>query len=337
MNTDQSEKLPWKLWLVWVLFSSVLIVGVVSADGEANTMTPFEWAALVLGLAPLMAAQFVLGFPTAAAQVRARLRTARWPLLFPAGGITGLFLISGLMVEKFDPYATAIFGVGAFAALGTLRQIEKGKHGLGWADAAVWLLLWIPFDLRWNHDLWFGMDGFVYNWWAVAITILAVIGWYAFRELPDFGYRLIPNMRDLSVGLLTTAALLAIVVPIGLAVDFITFPPTELIEPLAVLVYFIGLFLTVAIPEELFFRGILLHGLDQMFKRRWVGLLISSLAFGLMHWNNAGDLSAKIAYCSLASVAGAFYGWAYRKSGSNILAPVITHTLVDLIWRVLFR
>ncbi|MEN8243152.1 MAG: CPBP family intramembrane glutamic endopeptidase [Chloroflexota bacterium] len=337
MNSHQRGKLSWGLWLTWLLLSSALIVGLMAVDGESDTMTPIGWAAVVLGLAPLMAAQFVLGFPKEAARVRARLNAVRWPLLSTAGGVTGLFILSGLVAGRFDPYAATIFGFGAFAALGTLRQIEKGKSGLTWADAAVWLLLWIPFDLRWNQDLWFGKDGFVYNWWAVAITVVAIIGWYAFRELPDFGYRLIPKMRDLGIGLLATAALLVIVVPIGMAVDFITFPPTEPIEPLTVLVYFIGLFLTVAIPEELFFRGILLHGLDQMFKRRWVGLLLSSLAFGLMHWNNTGDLSARIAYCSLASVAGVFYGWAYRKSGNNILAPVITHTLIDLIWRVLFR
>jgi len=321
------------LWLVWVLLSGVLIVGMQVKDGKL----PAGWQASVLGLAPLMAAQLTLGAPAAAAQVQTWLNTVRRPLLYTAGGGTGFFLLAGLMSGRFDPYAAAIVGCGAFAALGTLRQIEKGNPGLTWADAAVWLLLWIPFDLRWSYALWFGPQGFVYSWWAIAITVLAVIGWYGFRELPGFGYRLIPNSRDLGVGLLATAILVVVLVPIGLAIDFITFPPTAAIEPLAVLAYFIRLFLTVALPEELFFRGILLHGLDQMFRRKWVGLALSSLAFGLMHWNNTADLSEQIAYCSLATVAGAFYGWAYRKSGNNILAPVITHTLVDLLWRFLFR
>jgi len=333
MDARQKGKLPWGLWLVWGLLAGVSIVGMVGENGGL----PPGWVALILGLAPLMAAQLTLGAPKAAAQVQAWLNSVHWPLLYTAGGISGCFLLPGLMIGRFDPYAAAIVGCGAFAALGTLRQIGKGNPGLTWADAAVWLLIWIPFDLRWNYDLWFGPPGFVYGSWSIAITVLAVVGWYGFRELPDFGYRLIPNGRDLGVGLLATAMLAAVVVPIGLAIDFITFPPTSPFEPLAVLIHFVRLFVTVAIPEELFFRGILLHGLDQMFKRKWIGLVLSSLAFGLMHWNNADELSEKIAYCSLAAVAGAFYGWAYRRSGNNILAPVITHTMTDLIWRFVFR
>ncbi len=176
-----------------------------------------------------------------------------------------------------------------------------------------------------------------YNWWAIALTVAGVLGWHAFRGLPGFGYRLTPRRKDLGVALVLTVIFAAIVIPIGLAIDFLQFPPSQAPQWSAVVAAFVGLFLTVALPEELFFRGILLHGLDQMLRRRWLALLLSSLAFGLMHWNNAGDLTTKIAYVALATLAGVFYGLAYRRSGNNLLAPVITHTLVDLIWRFLFQ
>jgi membrane protease YdiL (CAAX protease family) len=325
------------LWGILVLLSCGLIIALASVEGELRAYTPLDWSSLLLGLAPLVAAQLTLGSPWAARQVQDWLRQVRWPLLHTAGGLSALYLISGLLTGGFDPYATVIFIAGSFTALGALRQIQRGHSGLTWVDLAVWLLLWIPFDLRWNYDLWFGIRQFAYTWWSVALTVLAVIGWGVLRELPDFGYRLVPRWRDLGIALLATAVFAAIVIPIGLAIDFLTFPPTTPFQIGAVVAQFIGLFLTVALPEELFFRGILLHGLDQLAQRPGWNLLITSLAFGLMHWNNAGDLVTKIAYCALATLAGLFYGWAYRKSGNNLLAPVVTHTLVDLIWRFVFQ
>jgi len=99
-------------------------------------------------------------------------------------------------------------------------------------------------------------------------------------------------------------------------------------------VQFVGLFLTVALPEELFFRGILLRGLEKVFVKKWIPLVISSMAFGLMHWNNVDTLSTQITYVSLATIAGLGYGWAYRKSGNNLLAAMLVHTLVDSIWKL---
>jgi len=333
-NTKNS--LPWGLWAIWTLIAIALVVAIAAEEDAAN-LTPLQWASLAIGFAPLIGAQMALGSPKAAEKTRAWLAQTRYPLLCTAGGIMALYILSALLAGHFDPYATAIFGFGAFATLGTLRQIGKGKPGLTWADAAIWLLIWIPFDLRWNYDLWFGLDGFAYNWWAIMLSVLTIVGWYGFRQLPNFGYRLIPNRKDIVTALTATAIFAAIIIPVGLAIDFLTFPPTTPLSAVALLTHFIGLFLTVAIPEELFFRGLLLNGLDQMLKRPWLSLLLSALAFGLMHWNNADDLTTKIAYCSLATVAGLFYGWAYRRSGNNLLAAVIVHTLTDLIWRFLFQ
>ncbi len=332
---DTNERLPWKLWLMWTAAAVALTVLLVADEGEQPS--PLGWAALLMGLSPLIGAQLALGSPRAAGQVRAWLKSRAHPLAWSAGGITALYLLAGLLTPGFDPYAAVIFAFGLFAALGTLQQIGSGRQGLTWADAAVWLLLWIPFDLRWNYDLWFGPSGFAYNWWAVALTVAGVLGWYALRGLPDFGYRLVPRWRDLGIALGATAVFAAIVIPIGLAIDFLSFPPSTVPTLTGIAARFIGLFLTVALPEELFFRGVLLHGLDQMSRRRGWMLFLSAAAFGLMHWNNAGDLATQVAYVALATLAGVFYGWAYRKSGNNLLSAVLTHTFVDLLWSTLFQ
>jgi membrane protease YdiL (CAAX protease family) len=98
-----------------------------------------------------------------------------------------------------------------------------------------------------------------------------------------------------------------------------------------VLLRLVVLFLTVALPEELYFRGILQNGLNRLLRNPRLALLLASLAFGLMHWNNRGDLTMQVVYASLSMLAGLFYGWAYLRSG-GLLAPILCHTLVDLIW-----
>ncbi len=323
--------LPWLFVLFSTLAGILLAVLVVYAEGDTSTMGPLAWASVIIGFAPLIGAQLLLGVPAASQRVQQWLRESRWPLLYAAGGITLLWFISNLLAGHFDPYATAIVAFGLFAALGTLRQIEQGRRGLTWADAAIWLFIWIPFDLRWNYDLWFGYGG-GYNWWSIAISVLAVLGWQRLRDLPEFGYRLLPQIKDITIALAATVVFAAIVIPIGLAIDFLQFPPSKSPQILPTVLMFVSIILTVAIPEELFFRGILQHGLDQMYHRRWLVLLAVSFLFGLMHWNNADDLTTKIAYTALATLAGVFYGWTYRRSGNNLLAPVLTHALVDTIW-----
>jgi membrane protease YdiL (CAAX protease family) len=318
--------------MVLTLVGAGLTAGLVIAEGHAAELSPASWGAVIVGFAPLVGAQLTLGVPSAADKVRAWLETTRWPLLYTAGGFTVVWLVSQAPSGGFDPYATVIVAFGLVAAMGTLRQVRRGQRGLTWADVAVWMLLWIPFDLRWVYDL--GGD---YHWWAVALSVLGVVCWYGIRDLPGFGYRLVPRWRDIAVALAATSALMVILIPVGLAVDFLSWPPSQPPRLVPALFMFAGVFLTIAVPEELFFRGILQHGLDQTTSRRWLSLLAASFLFGLMHWNNAGDLTEKVTYVALATVAGMFYGLAYRRSGNSLLAPVLTHTLVDVIWATFFR
>ncbi len=329
------KRSPWTFWMLWSLAGAGLLAAMVADEGKP--LSPLAWAALLVGMAPLIGAQLALGSPPFAAQVRSWLKGARHPLLCTAGGLTGLYLAVALLTPGFNPYAAAIFAAIMFAGLGTLKEVGDGRSGLTWADATVWLLLWIPFDLRWNYDLWTGPQGFAYHWWAVMLCVAGVVGWYGLRGLPGFGYRLSPRWQDVRVALSATALFAIIVIPIGLAIDFLAFPPSQMPTLMGIAARFAGLFVTVALPEELFFRGILLHGLDQMSSRRGWMLFLSATAFGLMHWNNAGDLTTRVAYVALATLAGIFYGWAYRKSGNNLLSAVLTHTFVDLLWGVLFQ
>jgi len=317
------------LWILWTLVGGALIYG---ASVSYSTNSIASVIASVLSLAPLLGLLLALGSLKTSRQFNDWLSRDRNSLYCIAGGISFLFVLPGLLIGKFDPYYAVIFAVIVFSVFGVLRQSRSIEYTLTWSDLALWLLLWIPFDLRWSMGLLTAVSD-PYTWWSIAISVIAVIGWHGYRGA-DIGFNLVPKLKDIRIALLALAMVLVLVIPIGLLTGFLVFyiPQSYDIPKLAV--HFIGLFLTVALPEELFFRGILLRGLDNLFSRKWIPLVISSLAFGLMHWNNVNTLSAQLSYACLAAIAGVGYGWAYRKSGNNLFSAILVHTSVDWIWKL---
>ncbi len=273
-----------------------------------------------------------LGSIEATSQFNDWLRRDKNSICYIAGGISLLFAIPGLLTGDFDPYYTVIFVFIVFAVFGTLKQIKGKNFTLNWTDVAIWIILWIPFDLRWYTEMQPILD---YTWWSIAISVIAIIGWNGYRAA-DIGFNLVPKFKDLIVAILALIMIMVIVVPPGIATGLLSFSIPEFYDIPKLSVHFIGLFLTVALPEELFFRGILLRGLEKVSSKKWIPMVVSSLAFGLMHWNNINGLSMQITYISLATIAGFGYGWAYKKSGNNLFAAILVHALVDWIWKLLF-
>ena len=317
------------LWIIWTLVGAALIYGVSASDSKNSTISLI---ANVLSLSPLIGIMLALGSEKAARQFNDWLRQNQNSLVYVAGGISLLFMLPGIVTFKFDPYSSVIFATIVFAVLGTLRQAKNEEFTLTFSDLALWMILWIPFDLRWYMDMVPGVSD-SYAWWSIALSVIAVIGWSGYRGA-EIGYNLVPKFKDLRVVLLSMAIIMAFVVPPGLLTGFLKFSIPGSYDIPKLTAQFVGLFLTVALPEELFFRGILLRGLEKRFSKEWIPLVLSSLAFGLMHWNNASTLSTQITYISLAAVAGLGYGWAYRKSGNNLFAAILVHTLVDWTWRL---
>lgn len=95
--------------------------------------------------------------------------------------------------------------------------------------------------------------------------------------------------------------------------------------------------LVVGLPEELFFRGFLLHKLEQRFPPRvrilgggvGLALVLSAVAFAVIHLPKEGDPRA------LATVfPGLVFGWMRSATGS-ILASTITHGASNILARML--
>lgn len=95
--------------------------------------------------------------------------------------------------------------------------------------------------------------------------------------------------------------------------------------------------LVVALPEELFFRGCLLHLLEKKFppKRRILGggvglaLVISAAMFALIHLPKDGDPRALATF-----FPGLLFGWMRSATGS-ILGSTITHGCSNILIRLL--
>jgi membrane protease YdiL (CAAX protease family) len=316
-------------WTIWMILGATLIYGVAMADPEKSKVA--LWA-IVLSLSPLLGFMIALGSPKASLPFNEWISNQKFSPYYLTGGLALLFAIPGLLTGTFNPYHTAIFALIVLVVFSQSKHQKENEFKFKWSDLALWLILWIPFDLRWYTDLQPHLD---YTWWSVSISVIALIGWYGYRKA-DIGYNLVPKLKDLGIAFLALIAIMVLVVPPGLLTGFLSFSIPESYDFPVLAAHFIGLFLTVALPEELFFRGILLKGLEKVFAKKWIPMVISSLAFGLMHWNNADTLTAQIIYVSLASIAGVGYGWAYQKSGNNLFAAILVHTLVDWIWRLLF-
>ncbi len=313
------------LWMIWSVFGAALVY---FASDKNNTL--LVMMAEVFSLSPLLGLLLALGSPESSQPFNFWIRNDNRAVYYLVAGLSFLFAVPGFLTVSFNPYNTVIFAVIVFAVFGTLKQLRSEEFTLKWSDVALWILLWIPFDLRWSTEMQMHLG---YAWWSVAISLVAVIGWNGYREAP-IGFNLVPKFRDILIALVALVMIMAVVIPPGLLTGFLkfSFPASFDIPKLAA--HFIGLFLTVALPEELFFRGILYRGLLNVSSKKWVPMVVSSLAFGLMHWNNIDGLNMQLTYVFLATIAGLGYAWAYKKSGNNLLAAILTHTLVDWVWKL---
>jgi membrane protease YdiL (CAAX protease family) len=261
----------------------------------------------------------------ASGRVRALARAR--PLAF-AALVPAVWLLRAAEVQTLDLFAFAAVVTLALAVPAALRQVGNKEAGLTATDAIVWFALFVPLDYRWSYTLWPGKSDGAYTFWAAAIAYLATLGWGCERELPLFGHRA-PSLRDVGVGVLALLGFSLISLPVGLGTGFVKPPSLHHFEARNAALELVGLVLTVALPEEIFFRSVLDSGLRARFSPV-LSLLLSSLAFGLMHWPREHGWTRAI-YIALATVAGVFYGWAHR-AGKGLPAAVLCHTLVDWVW-----
>jgi uncharacterized protein len=153
--------------------------------------------------------------------------------------------------------------------------------------------------------------------------------WLYLRPVPKLGY----DFR-FSTAVLTQAALnflyfAVIAIPASLAMRFTEWNPRWLGVRQFCLDY-LEIFLFIALLEELFFRGFLQTLLTKTLGS-WVAAQASvAVLFGFFHILHHPFPNWR--YVALGTVAGWFYGSAFRKGG-NLMASSLMHAAVDTVWR----
>ena len=309
------------------------------------------WAALCL-VAGLYATATGYGGRAFAATLAAFAFFLLVMLLFAARGVTesissgfgmaGAFLLGSSI---FVFYLFYLVGTGSFAfsragiAAGlvflplTLAASGERDAPGSWRDfltlAGVWAAVkFLPMPWLWPYPG--GRLGYVL---AVLLCVsVAIATFLLLRRIRGVGYS-IGWGPSWPLHVLGSFALFGcIAIPLGHVLRFIEFSPhwaAWKTLPLTSL----GILFFTAWPEEFLFRGLLQNMLSRASQSDLAGWWTASVLFGFSHITNGGFPNWR--YVLLASIAGLFYGWTWRKTGS-IFAAALVHAAVDMTWHFMF-
>lgn len=200
--------------------------------------------------------------------------------------------------------------------------------GMHWQDALILAWLAAPVFLGGLRGIWnvpVNLD-FMARLFLVAVGAWAFLIW---RGLADSGYEFRFSRPILRAALVNFAGFAVIGIPLGLALRFVAWNPRWRGSWMFFFDY-VTIFLFIAVSEELFFRGLLQNLLERSWNSRYAAQVVASVLFGLSHIHHAPFPNWR--YAILATIAGWFYGSAYRRTRS-LMASATTHALVDTIWR----
>jgi CAAX protease family protein len=328
-RASSSAWIPWSAGIVWALAGGLLAARLAVLRGYGGVALVATIAALVLLLLPY----FLLGATDLASRLSTWAETRRTRAL-------------ALLALPLLPYLVYASGTGAFTWTAIFKLVGFPLLPLVlllWArrsgppprlqDALAVLAVWLPVELGWLRDVWpwpAGAGAFTMT--AILAVDVTVILFVSIRRLEGVGYSLAIRRADLREALWNLLMFLSIGIPIGLWTRFIgAAHGVKSVPELAS--QFVGIFLVVAVPEELLFRGLIQNLLEKLLPSTYA-LLLAALIFGLAHLNNGPTPDWR--YVLLATIAGVFYGRAYQRSG-GLMAACLVHAAVDTIWREIFR
>ncbi len=169
-------------------------------------------------------------------------------------------------------------------------------------------------------------------WIRLAIAVLLIL-----RKWDPGAFGFWPNAQEWRIGLLCYIAAIVPIVLLALATHDVHYAPARgawwQIAALGSGVFF-GALWVIAIGEELFFRGVITRALLNGWGSKVAAILISALLYGSAHlwfghypnWQRA----------LTASALGLIFGWIYTQTNS-VRAPMVTHALVVMTWRMFFK
>lgn len=223
-------------------------------------------------------------------------------------------------------FALAAVPLAAFA----IWPVRDPKR-LNWQDALVLLWLMIPVLTGWIARIWIKPVNLDF---MTRVFLVGVGAWsfLIFRGIENSGYEFTYSFAILRSALVNFAGFAMVAAPVGFAMHFIGWNPQWRGWQSFVFDY-ATIFLFIAVTEELFFRGLIQNLLEGSMGSRYGSQAITAVLFGFSHILHAPFPNWK--YVCLATIAGWFYGNAYRKP-RNLMVSATTHALVDTLWRTFF-
>ena len=204
----------------------------------------------------------------------------------------------------------------------------RRPNQFAWQDAGVAMVL-----------IGFVLSGQLRGIWNVPVNLdfmsrlflitVATWCWTFIRPVPELGYSFRISRDILTQAAINFALFALIAIPSSLAMHFTRWNP-KWTGLLPFLLSFVQIFLFIAILEEIFFRGFLQTLLSRSLRSWAAGQALVSVLFGLFHVLHPPFPNWR--YVALASVAGWFYGTAFRKTGS-LMTSSLVHAAVDTVWR----
>ena len=203
-----------------------------------------------------------------------------------------------------------------------------------WQDFATIAAIWTGVKFGPSHWIWPYPGGRIAYIFTVVVAVnLAIAGFLLLRRVKNVGYTIGwgNGWTFYVAGSLMIFACISI--PLGIRMHFLAYAP-RFNEWKTFISLSIGILFFTAWPEEFLFRGLLQNLLSRTSNNETVGLAVASILFGFSHITNMHFPNWR--YVLLASIAGVFYGWTWRKTGS-IFASALVHAGVDTLWHFLFR
>lgn len=326
-----------------VLISLILTLTVVLVEPQETTVQSVLFAILMFILASVI---FFLLVPLTNVKIIELLNSKKWFYC----GVVSLVLFLPLLSWIFSQdVVSALYSYLLWYILPTALMILPiiiKHHHINRIDfifhiSAV-VIFAIGFDNRCTYDVINGFDGMKYEfnalWMSALILLLFSIQLKEFTE--KFNWKI--TLKKLFIPFIGLLILCLIAIPIGLITDFLVWSP-EWPGFGMFIVSFIGIWLTIALPEETIARGIIQHQLTEKIVKkkskiypywRWVAVVLASIAFAVTHWNNTSSEFVWV-YILLAAIAGVIYGVCWIFGG--LFSAMLLHTLVDWIWALLLK
>jgi len=255
-----------------------------------------------------------------------------------AGYLLGAAALLAYLIYSIGTSTFAFSRAGAIAAIIFIPlalAASAGRQSPGaWQDYLTLAGIWVTVKFSPSHWLWPYPDARLAYVFTVLLCLnVALAAFVLIRKVPGIGYNIGWGRRWSFFVLASFLVFGAIAIPLGTGMHFIHFAPqwrTWSSLP----------FLSIAIlcftawPEEFLFRGLLQNMLSRSSKSELAGWWTASVLFGFSHITNLGFPNWR--YVILASIAGLFYGWTWRRTNS-IFASALVHAGVDVTWHFFFR